>query len=98
MVELRKPPRVELRKSLRKEGWQEKEMIMLGLTKDEYDYFLKYFDWTDTKDLPDDFKKFHLEKTGYPVESILVDLGWAREVFAEYVKICPKERNNEYRK
>jgi len=83
---------VELRKSLRKDGWQEKEMKTLGLTENEYNNFLYYFDWTEVKNLPDELKKYHFERTGFTVESIQVDLGWSREIFAEYVKICSKEK------
>lgn len=62
------------------------EMEKLQLSEDQYREFRKLMDFTPVKNLPENLAQFYLEQTGFKITSLKVDLEWASEVFADFVK------------
>lgn len=62
------------------------EMKKLNLNEGQYRQYRKLMDFTQIKNLPPELAEFYLNRTGFKITSLKVDLEWAMEVFADFVR------------
>lgn len=77
--------------TLERQSFNKAEKARFGLDDDQYSFFKLYIDFTAIKDLPDDLKELHMERTQLQINSLHIDFDFTCEVVAEYIKNGQRE-------